>query len=273
MSLDSQGILAAVTLAIYFPIFFFAVRIAFKYGFGQMGWIILVIFTLVRIVGGALLVAAEEVTPAVTGLYIGGYALEASGLSPLLMSTLALLHQTTQTPDGQLKYGRAFRLLHLLGMVALTLTIVGISESSSSSATTMRRVGVLVFAVLYIIIVLGALAQWANKQQVMKYRKQLLIAISVALPFLAVRTLYSVLSTFSSSTFITTDSTTTTSTSSDALAKFNMFTGEWQIFLAMDLLMEYICVLVYIFAGSTLKLDQDYQLQDYEDYPLNSKPY
>ncbi|KAI6032071.1 hypothetical protein BKA83DRAFT_4209584, partial [Pisolithus microcarpus] len=173
MSLDSQGILAAVTLAIY-------------YGFAQKGWIILVIFTLIRIIGGALLVAAEEVTPVVTGLYIGGYALEASGLSPLLMSTLALLQQTTQTPDGQLKYGRVFRLLHLLGTGRL--------------ATTMRRVGVLLFAVLYIILVLGALAQWANKGQVMKYRKQLLIAISVALPFLAVRTLYSVLSTFSSST-------------------------------------------------------------------------
>ncbi|KAI6159511.1 hypothetical protein EDD17DRAFT_1838153 [Pisolithus thermaeus] len=283
MSLDSQGILAAVTLAIYFPIFFFSARIAFRYGVGQKGWIILVIFTLIRIIGGALLVAAEEVRPVVTGLYIGGYALEASGLSPLLMSTLALLQQTTQTPDGQLKYGGAFRLLHLLGMAALVLTIVGISQSSSSSATTMRRAGVILFAVLYIIIVLGALVQWASRQQVMKYRKQtapvdplllkqLLIAISVALPFLAVRTLYSVLSTFSSSTFITTDSTTT-STSNGALAKFNMFTGEWQIFLAMDLLMEYICVLVYIFAGSTLKLDQDYQLQDYEDYPLNSKPY
>ena len=45
----------------------------------------------VRIVGGALLVAAELVVPVVTGLYIGGYALEASGLSPLLLSTLGLL--------------------------------------------------------------------------------------------------------------------------------------------------------------------------------------
>lgn len=49
----------------------------------------------VRIVGGALLVAAEEIRPAVTGLYIGGYSLEASGLSPLLLCTLALLHMTS----------------------------------------------------------------------------------------------------------------------------------------------------------------------------------
>ncbi|KAI6045177.1 hypothetical protein EDC04DRAFT_2638894 [Pisolithus marmoratus] len=273
-TLYGQGILAAVTLAIYVPIFLFAVRIAVKYGFGQKGWILLVIFTLIRIIGGALLVAAEEIKPAVTGLYIGGYALEASGLSPLLLSTLALLQQTTQTPDGQLKYDRIFRLLHLLGTAALVLTIIGISETSSSSANTMRRVGVLLFAALYIILVLGALAQWANRQQLMKYRKQLLIAISVALPFLAVRTLYSVLSTFSSSTFITSGSTTTTSTSNSALAKFNMFTGEWQIFLAMDMIMEYVCVLIYVFAGLTLKLNQDYELQEYEEHPLyHPKPY
>ncbi|KIO07482.1 hypothetical protein M404DRAFT_136374 [Pisolithus tinctorius Marx 270] len=272
MSLDSQGILAAVTLVIYLPILFLAVRIAIKYGL-QNCWILLVMFSLIRIIGGALLVAAEEITPAVTGLYIGGYALEASGLSPLLLSTLSLLQQTTQTPDGQLKYGRVFRLLHLVGIGALALTIAGISISSSSG-TTMRRAGVLLFAALYIILVIGTLAQWATKQQVMKYRKQLLIAISVALPFLAVRTLYSVLSAFSSSTFIVTDSTTTTSTLDGALAKFNLITGEWQIFFAMDMLMEYICVLIYVFAGLKLKLDQDYELQDHDEYPLyRPKPY
>jgi hypothetical protein len=39
-----------------------------------------------------LLVAAEEVTPVNLSLYIGGYALESSGLSPLLVCTLGLLH-------------------------------------------------------------------------------------------------------------------------------------------------------------------------------------
>lgn len=44
MSLDAQGVLAAVTLAIYLPVFFFAVRIALKYK--RHGWILLVLFTL-----------------------------------------------------------------------------------------------------------------------------------------------------------------------------------------------------------------------------------
>lgn len=271
MSLDTQGILAAVTLAIYLPVFFFALRIALKYR--RHGWILLVLFSLIRIVGGALLVAAEEIRPAVTGLYIGGYSLEASGLSPLLLCTLALLHMTTQTQDGHEKYGLMFRIVHLLGIAALTLTIVGISEtspSSQSSSETMRRIGVLLFAALYIILVAVTISQWIRHKQIMRYRKQLLLAVSVALPFLAVRTLYSVLSTFSSSTFTTTG---TTSSSNSDLAKFNMFSGEWQIYLAMDMIMEYVTVLIFIFAGITLKLDQDYKLQEHDEYPLYRQGY
>ncbi|KAL4069331.1 hypothetical protein J3A83DRAFT_3530266 [Scleroderma citrinum] len=271
MSLDAQGVLAAITVAIYFPVFFFAVRIAMKYR--KRGWILLVLFTLIRVVGGALLVAAEEIRPAVTGLYIGGYALEASGLSPLLLCTLSLLHITTQAPDGRLKYDFMFTILHVFGLGALVLTIIGISQTSSSSqssAETMRRVGVILFAVLYAILAVITVSQWIHHRQIMKYRKQLLIAVSVALPFLAVRTLYSLLSTFSSSSFITSGSS---SSSDSSLAKFNMFSGEWQIFLGMDMIMEYVTVLIYTFAGFTLRLDQDYKLQEYDEYPLRHEGY
>ncbi|KAG1716773.1 hypothetical protein ID866_371 [Astraeus odoratus] len=275
MSLDTQGILAAITIAVYVPIFILALRTAIKYGLTQKGWILLVIFTLIRVVGGALLVATEEIRPVVTGLYIGGYALEASGLSPLLLCTLALLHTTTQTPEGHLRHDFVFRLLHILGTTALVLTIIGISqtsESSQSSAETMRRIGVLLFAALFVILVAITIAQWIRQKEVMKYRKQLLLAVSAALPFLAVRTLYSVLSTFSSSTFITTSSTPTSSSDSD-LAEFNMLTGEWQIFVAMDMVMELVTALIYTIAGIILKLDQDYKLQEYDEYPLYRPQY
>ncbi|KAF9243750.1 hypothetical protein BU15DRAFT_71874 [Melanogaster broomeanus] len=259
MALDTQGILSAVTIAIYVPVIFFAFRIAYKYG--------------VRIVGGALLVAAELILPVVPGLYIGGYALEASGLSPLLLCTLGLLEMTTEGPDGERKYSLGFRILHLVGMAALALTIVGISTTSSQSASnTERRIGVLIFAALYIILVAGTVVQWMRRGRLMKYRKQLLLAISAALPFLAVRALYSVLSTFSSSTFITTTGTSTSS-SDNALAKFNMFSGEWQIYLVMELLMEYAVVLIYTVAGTLLPLDQDYKLQQGDEYPLYTPQY
>jgi hypothetical protein len=99
------------------------------------------------------------------------------------------------------------------------------------------------------------------------------MAISIALPFLAVRTLYSILSTFSSDTF----SFSGTSTSSDSdLAKFNLVTGEWQIFLVMDMLMEYAVVIIYVVAGLMLPLHEDYKRSDFlnnEEYPLSRPQY
>jgi hypothetical protein len=280
MALDSHGVLAAVTIAMYVPFLLLSIKIVSKYGIARGdGWVFLLIFCIIRVLGGALLVAAEDITPVNISLYIGGFALEASGLSPLLLCTLGLLHSIFQTPDGSPRHQRPFRLLQLLGTIALVLTIIGISDEtsstsgSSSSGNTMRRAGVILFAVLYIILVGVCLHQWTQIHSVMRYRKQLLKAISVALPFLAIRTLYSILSTFSSSSF-STSSTSTTSDTSD-LAKFNLFTGEWQIYLVMDMLMEYAVVIIYSVAALVLPLNEDYKFAgSYQDqYPLNAPQY
>jgi hypothetical protein len=280
MALDSHGILAAVTIAMYVPFLLLSIKIVSKYGIARGdGWVFLLIFCIIRVLGGALLVAAEEITPVNISLYIGGFALEASGLSPLLLCTLGLLHSIFQTPDGSPRHQRPFRLLQLLGTIALILTIIGISDEtsstsgSSSSGNTMRRAGVILFAVLYIILVGVCLHQWTQIHSVMRYRKQLLKAISVALPFLAIRTLYSILSTFSSSTFSTT-STSTTSDTSD-LAKFNLFTGEWQIYLVMEMLMEYAIVIIYSVAALVLPLNEDYKSSDLaqDEYPSDRPQY
>lgn len=46
MSLDAQGKISAVTLALYLPILFLALRITYRYGLGERGWLLLVIFSL-----------------------------------------------------------------------------------------------------------------------------------------------------------------------------------------------------------------------------------
>ncbi|KAG1874149.1 hypothetical protein C8R48DRAFT_693014 [Suillus tomentosus] len=275
MALDTQGILAAVTIAMYIPFLFVSIRLVMKYGMSRGdGWVLLLVFSIIRVLGGALLVAAEDITPANIGLYIGGYALESSGLSPLLLCTLGLLHSMFQTPDGFSRYNRLFRLLQILGMIALILTITGISNETGSSSSsiwnTMRRVGVILFCALYIILVGICVHVWTQVGFVMRYRKQLLKAISIALPFLAIRTLYSVLSTFSSDSFSIPG--TTESNTSD-LAKFNVLTGEWQIYLVMDMLMEYAVVIIYAVAGIMLPLNEDYKPADsYQDEYLLSRP-
>ncbi|KAG2109732.1 uncharacterized protein F5147DRAFT_575585 [Suillus discolor] len=264
MALDSQGILAAVTIAMYIPFLFIAIKLVMKYGKSRGdGWILLLAFSIIRLLGGVLLVAAEAITPANISLYDGGYALASSGLSPLLLCTLGMLHSMFRTPDGSLRYNKQFRLLQLLGMVALILTMIGTSEetssSSGSSGNTMGRVGVILFCALYIILIGVCVYVWTQVGFVMRYHKQFLKAISIALPFLAVRTLYGVLSTFSSSTLSVTG---TTESNTGDLAKFNMVTGEWQIYLVMDMLMEYAVVIIYAVAGIVLPLNEDYKPAD-----------
>lgn len=63
----------------------------------------------------------------------------------------------------------------MVGIAALVLIIIGISSTSSSSqssANTERRVGVLLFAGLYVVLVAITIMQWANRSRLMKYRKQ-----------------------------------------------------------------------------------------------------
>jgi hypothetical protein len=68
--------------------------------------------------------------------------------------------------------------------------------------------------------------------------------------------IYAVLSSFSGSLIATSNSTPNT----NSLAKFNMASGDWRIYLVMSVLMEAIVTVIYTVAGATIPLKQDYQL-------------
>jgi hypothetical protein len=76
---------------------------------------------------------------------------------------------------------------------------------------------------------------------------QLLIAISSALPFLAVRMIYSILNAFSNTASLS--SADAARQPHNSLTKFNLIVGDWRIYLVMSLLMEYIAVLIYSITG------------------------
>jgi hypothetical protein len=112
-------------------------------------------------------------------------------------------------------------------------------------------------AVLYVICTHFFLFHYADA-----IHSQLLIAISSALPFLGIRVLYSVLSSYSGSPIPNAESSTNSS-----LSKFNIINGDWRIYLVMGLIMEYVVVLVYTTAGSRIPLQDDYS----DDELLSSK--
>ena len=89
--LDSRGKVSIVELIIYIPCLPTAVWLCICHGFGRSsGWIYLIIFTLVRLVGPYLKLRIES-DPTDTGLSTTGAILQTVGLSPLLLTALGLL--------------------------------------------------------------------------------------------------------------------------------------------------------------------------------------
>ncbi|KAG2345309.1 hypothetical protein BDR05DRAFT_975098 [Suillus weaverae] len=287
LDLNTRGILAVATIAMYIPFLFTSFRVASKCGIWKGQWTSLLVFCiskfldllvialtpvipLVRVLGGAFLVAAEEVTPVNNGLYTAGYILEVVGIAPLLLCTLGLLRSIFEGPDGEPTDETIFRSLQLFNAAGVLLAAIGFStlSHSSSGMSTLRKAGFLLFSVQYIALAGICIFLWTQIRLIMKYRKLLLKAISFALPFLAVRTVYGVLSTITTSTFT---GSTASSNSISSLAVFNLVTGNWQIYLVMGMLAEYAIVIIYTVSAFVLPLDRDFKSPDLseDEFPLN----
>ncbi|KIM84628.1 hypothetical protein PILCRDRAFT_818206 [Piloderma croceum F 1598] len=260
-SLNDHGKLGAATIPFYVPILIISFVLVLRHGFTRdSGWIFVFIFSIVRILGGALLIAAQLVRPGNTNLYVAASILEAAGLSPLLLATLGFLRTVGKNSFSE--HGRmpnVFRLLGLLGIVALALSIYGgiiaTVPSDQSKSNTFRHIGSILFAVFYGLLAAVHAVCWLHADTLMKHRRTLLIGISLALPFLGVRVVYTVLASFSGSPIATSTTTTTNS-----LSKFNLINGDWRIYLVMALVMEYIVVIIYTTVGAMLPLQKDFHL-------------
>jgi len=221
------------------------------------------------------MMAAELIQPVNTTLYVIAFILEAAGLSPLLLATLGFLRTAGQHSSNDVGQSMVlFRVLGLIGSVGVGLSIYGGSNATSSdpetlkNSNTYRHVGTILFAVLYVALALLHVLCWFQFKTLTKNRRALLIAISCALPFLGIRVLYSILSSFSGSLVSTASSTPNT----NSLAKFNMASGDWRIYLVMSVLMEIIATVIYTTAGTKIPLQQDYHLNASgnadEEHPL-----
>jgi hypothetical protein len=88
--LDYRNIVEIIQLVAYIPCLIIAAIVAFRHGFGRSsGWIFLVMFSLIRIVGSitSLLTMSNDSI----ALYITAAVCESIALSPLLMSSIGLL--------------------------------------------------------------------------------------------------------------------------------------------------------------------------------------
>lgn len=248
-------------LVVYIPIIATSLFLVIRHGFHRRaGWIFLLIFGIVRVVGASMHIASEG-DPTSIALHVGYSILEGAGMSPLLLATIGFL--STAAANGLDRNPKLSRNLHLLGLVAsiaLVLTIVGgtkagtaKSASDLNSANNLRHIGVIIFVVLFFLVCALTGFFWGNLDMVMKNRRKLLLAITISLPFLAVRILYSVLSSYAPTTI-----PGSPPSPPNSLSKFNSVTGDWGIYLFMAVIMEFIVVLTYTITGILTPLKNDY---------------
>ncbi|KAL5518692.1 hypothetical protein ACEPAH_375 [Sanghuangporus vaninii] len=267
-SLDERGDISVALLAIYPFIFILALILTVRHGFKrQAGWLFLLLFSTAKIAGAILHIVAELQSAPSKGLFIAAFAIEGAGLAPLLECTLSFVGAAgSRIIETHAIVTRArLRIVHLLITGAAVMFIIGATDATSddaserSTGSTLRKVGGILFLVAFLAIVSCIVVFWSAQFELLKYQKILLKGISCAVPFLAVRVLYSILSSFSPSSSFSSLGTSSESTS--GLAMFNTITGRWQLFLVMGVLMEFFVVSIYLFFGLRLPISEgvDYE--------------
>jgi len=232
-------------ICFYAPALVIALVLSARHGFTRSsGWIFLVLFSLIRIIGAGFQLATIN-DPTNVSLYTGVAILQNIGLSPLELTALGLLTRVVASINKtQQMFIRPYHLhfIQIIVMVGLILGIVGgVNASSELSSTgvykpqTLSKAGIALFLVSYVAFVIVTILISFSLSYAEAGEKRLLLAVALSLPFLLVRLIYSSISTFGNS------------------SSFNTVTGNVTILLCMALIMEACCVVIYEGVGLSLQ--------------------
>ncbi|KAF8586821.1 hypothetical protein K439DRAFT_1408240 [Ramaria rubella] len=248
MTLDQFGKIAAAEIAFYVPVFCVAFFIALKHGFARReGWVFLFTFALFRIVGAALTLAVKVSSKPQIGLEIAAAVLSGTGLTPLLLATMGFVGKIAV--EGLPSSARALRAARILLTIALILGAVGgsiaspgNSPSTINTGRTLTRVSAVMFMVVFTMLFTLHVLLWFSRSTPTRHRNvSLLSGVSLALPPLFVRLVYTLFSAFAAF----------------SQSRFSQIDGDWRIYLGMDLIMEYLVVVVYVSTGALIYLHKE----------------
>lgn len=129
-----------------------------------------------------------------------------------------------------------FRLLHVLIIVAVILGISGgvnatIEASGTVKLPTTSKVGVILYAVAYVLIIGAYIVSVPRTSAVSSKERRVPVAITLALPLILVRLVYSLCSVFLHSHF------------------FSLASGNAWVFGFMAVAEEFLVVLIYVLLG------------------------
>lgn len=245
MTFTERNGIAITQIVIFLPSLFIAIWLSRTHGFGRnAGWLYLIFFSLIRIVGAALQLAtiSDEKN---LGLYIGSTTLAGIGLSPLILVQLGLLGRAlTSIRKKQQTFlnERQLRLVQLLVVVGLILGAVGGGRAGADFAKTKvyvvpteSKAGIAVTIVAYVILVLSTIIVATQISHAEAGEKRLVLAVGLSLPFILIRLVYAAMSTLANN------------------PSFSSLTGDANIQLGMAVIMEIIVVIIVEAIGLTLK--------------------
>ncbi|KAF1990697.1 hypothetical protein K402DRAFT_444093 [Aulographum hederae CBS 113979] len=225
-----QGAISLASICVYVPTLYISTLLAIRHGFGSNAvWIFLILFSLVRITGESLQLAATEFFPPAsapnTSLDSGAAIMTEIGLTPLLMSSVSLLSRL-YTPKGR----RMAWVLSFMGipvLISLILIVAGGIDPTSRDGPTFSANGEIqaamaIYCGCYLLLVWCVLVLFTRILKADRDEIKILFTVAFSLPMLAVVVAYTMAYAFES---IHGDQ------------RFNVISGSntLQLFLAMNL--------------------------------------
>ena len=203
-ALNARASISIFQLFFFAPALVGAALLCLKHGFGRSsGWLFLLLVSILRIAGaGAQL---DTYSNQSAGVYVASAILGSFGLSTLLLASLGLLSRTTDSINRNINgflNAYHFRLVQLITSIGLILSIVGDTRikfdpvHETITVPTETKAGILILLVSWIAIFLIALVTLKDMSHVSEGDRSLAWAVITTLPFLLIRTVYSILTIF-----------------------------------------------------------------------------
>ncbi|PMD30118.1 hypothetical protein L207DRAFT_641962 [Hyaloscypha variabilis F] len=238
--LDKPGIftyrdgVAIIQLIAFATSLAFAFVLCWRHGFQRSeGWVILLTFSTLRILGASFQLAS--ITHPTDSVYGGALICQGIGLAPLTLLNLGLFVRVFVDAIHQ----KLFSLISLVAIAGIVLAIYGGTNSANSptlATNDLLKVSVLLFAACYLSFMGLFLIFMQRWHDIPQGEQKLLLCFAVCVPFMVVRFLYSILGTWVQ----------------NLRPQFSVLTGDVTTFLFMAVIEEIFVVAVFVFTGMRL---------------------
>jgi hypothetical protein len=253
MGLTNRGVLDVVNLAFYVPALPLSLYIVVRQGFSRKaGWIYLAVLSILRIIGAITgLAAINNPSQSLIECSTITYGI---GVTPLLLALLGMLQRVNEAMSIPKLSPRLFHTMNIPIMIGLIFSILGGLDEFNANVDTQNtgihhlKMATTIYAVMLLILFGVAVLLVMSSASVKACNKNLLFIALASVPFLGVRVVYALLTSFDrSSVYFTSNSDSIQAVAAQAI---------------MSVAMEFIIMILYIAGGfSVIKTASQVQVQ------------